>query len=206
MNKQFSKFLIISMAIVIYGCPPGECVSPNRSYLAQHSFEVKNSIFVGDTIWFNSSMDCEQMFNQITSSFEQFCGHTFSFTLGLTHFEGNTSEGNFGPALDRFEFITIQGKIYNDRNIPSPDHFNQVQFEQINNFYKLQFGLVCQEKGNYIFSLRPGGASNAKHCDRASLDNIITNEERGQDMYIAFRHPQEVTDHDLRNIYCFEVR
>lgn len=159
---------------------------------------------IGDTIWIRSELDCTTLQNNFTNTTDNYCDATFSFPLGCIQIL-DIKEKSFEGGIPKFEFISREGRVYNDRSIPSPDINNQAEYNKNNNLYQLEFGMVCNTIGMFYIGIKPGGGITKDHCDRAGLDNIILNEDRGQEIYIAFRHPQEVTESDLRNIFCFEV-
>jgi hypothetical protein len=196
---------VILVAIMVSACPWKECTSADRAYLAEHLISHPETINVGDTIWVTSQMDCEMLENLITNTLDHYCESKFSFPMNVVQFEPDSSNKPGRGAVHDFDFINIHGRVYNARDIPAPDFVNQVEFNLVSKQYKLHFGMVCKIPGIYFIALSPGGAFGKDHCDRAGLDNIILNPERGQEMYIQYRHPHEVTERDLRNRFCFEV-
>ena len=153
-------------------------------------------------------MDCNEMLNRITYTEDIFCGQDFSFTLNVTNIQMDNIDSTWTgtDAVSDFDFVNKKGRVYNDSSIPAPQTINQVQFGYKNNYYRLNFGIVCKKSGWFYVRLGFGGSFGKDHCDRSFLDNIILNEERGQDVYITFRSPHEITERDLRNIFCFEVQ
>jgi len=204
--KVSGTFLVcLTILFLCTGCPWKECTSPDRAYGAEHTIFHKNKIKVGDTIWIESMIDCNKMLNLITNTEDVFCGQDFSFNLGISKLIDSIRPTTIG-SLNDFNFIKESGNIYWDSTIPGKDYFMQVEFEKKSNSYQLKIGLAPKEKGRYLVTTSPGGSFGKDHCDRSSLDNIIVNEDRGHEIYIEYRSPQELTERDLRNIFCFEVQ
>jgi hypothetical protein len=204
MKILFTSLLLCS-ALLFLGCPWKECTSPDRAYAAEYQLAYPETIQVGDTIWVTSQMNCERLENLITNTLDHYCNNTFSFPMRVVQFEPDSSNKPGRGAVHDFDFINIHGRVYNDRSIPAPDFVNQVEFGLVSKEYKLHFGMVCKIPGVFFIALSPGGAFGKDYCDRAGLDNSIQNEERGQDMYIRYRYPHEVTERDLKDLFCFKV-
>lgn len=204
--KTAGAYLVyLSIVLLCTGCHWKECTSPDRAYVAEHLILHPEAINVGDTIWISSEMDCDSLENLYTNTLDQYCSNKFSFPMNVVQFEPDSANKQGSGAVHDFDFVNIHGRVYNARDIPSPDFVNQVEFELVSKIYKLHFGMVCKTKGIFFIALSPGGAFGKDHCDRAGLDNIILNQERGQEMYIRYRKPHEVTERDLIHRYCFEV-
>jgi hypothetical protein len=165
-----------------------------------------NSIYnVGDTIWISSEMDCTNMHNLVTNTVDIFCDAKFSFPLGCVQIL-DRYDRTFEGGVPKFEFIAKKGKAFNDTSIPRPEFNNQVEFTKTGDKYELLLGLICKTEGYFYISIRSGGAFTKEHCDRANLENLITNIDRDLSIFIDFRYPNEVTERDLRNIFSFEVK
>ena len=204
--KSNLQYLLLILILIFWGCPWKECISPDRLYLAQFTFVHNEHLQVGDTIWVNSVMDCNSMGNLLTSTTDSYCNQVFSFPLGVVKFTINDTIKESEGAISAFEFVQIKGTVYNDTNIPSPHIVNQVEFDFQNNKYELLFGVICKYPGSYYLALSNGGAIGNNHCNNAKLTNEILNTDRGQDLFIEFRSPIEVTQRELDHIYCFIVK
>ena len=180
-------------------------MSPERAYIAEHFVIHPDTIRVGDTIWIESWMDCYTMSNLITNNKEVFCNQDFSFPLGISKLLDSLKPASLG-AVDLFTFTSQRGFVFWDSTIPGKEFFMQVKYDKTPLEYVLKIGLVPKTQGLFLMTVRPGGSFNNKHCDRSTLDNLINNENRGQDIYIEYRFPQVLSERDLRNIYCFEVQ
>lgn len=199
------SFVIVGISLIFIGCPK-ECVSPERSYIAEFNIEKKSeTLKVGDTLWISSVMDCNSMFNYVTSSMDQFCEQTFSNTLYLNQMV-DSLQPLTSPAVKEFDYSAIHGRIYNDKNVPSPDRVNQLEFSRVENKYLLQVGLICKTAGTFYISISPGGSFENNQCDRSSLDIHITNSNRSFEIYEAYITPRIMTDYEKKYFYVFEVK
>ena len=80
-------------------------------------------------------------------------------------------------AVFDFDYISIQGKIYNDRSIPRPDGVQQLTYGEIIGKYGLKIGLMPQKKGRYILAIGNGlsnGRKKGKNCEKAAFNISIT--------------------------------
>lgn len=81
-------------------------------------------------------------------------------------------------AVFDFDYISLNGRIYNDRSIPSPDRVQQLTYQESNNEYVLKIGLIPKQKGKYILGLGDGlsnGRKKSNACDKASFSTTINN-------------------------------
>lgn len=200
---KYSIFLL-GCSLVFMGCPR-ECVSPERAYQAIHQILFSDSISVGDTIWLKSEMDCKAMQNYVTSTTDHFCGANFSFTLGMIKYTIVESKYTANGAVDDFKIINIKGRIWNSKDIPSPDAVNQVEFEAQDDKYLLEVGIIPQKQGYFTIGLGNGGSYDGRHCDRATLSNIIEPNFSNMELFIKVNNNRDITGEDLSSFFCFEV-
>lgn len=196
--------LLSILTLVFLGCPK-ECVTPERSYVAEFTIDHQKSYIVGDTIWFYSEMDCTNMYNSFTNTYDKFCGQTFNSTIFLGQMV-DSLRPLAGPGLESFDFVVITGDVYNDSNVPSSDRVNQMRYAQKGNSYIIHFGLVCKNTGSFIVGLPKGGSFGSDHCDRSSLDIKILNENRNLRLYEDYIYPNFDSEYGMRNFYVFEVQ
>jgi hypothetical protein len=204
-----SKFYIhtivaLGCSLVFMGCPK-ECVSPERSYQATHKIVCPDKIHVGDTIWILSEMDCNDMYNYVTSTTDHFCGANFSFTLGIVKYNIVESKYTSNGAVDDFKTINKIGRIWNSKDIPSPHAVNQVEFATQGDKYLLEVGLIPQQHGYFTIGLGNGGSFGRQHCDRSALSNKIEPNFSNMDLFIKVNNNRDFTGEDLSSIFCFEV-
>lgn len=77
-----------------------------------------------------------------------------------------------------FDYVSINGKIYNDRNIPSPDRVQQITYQESNTGYILKVGIIAKQTGTYILGLGDGlsnGRKKSHSCEKASFSTSISN-------------------------------
>ena len=143
----FCIIILLGCSLIFMGCPK-ECVSPDRAYIAHFNITHEDIIKVGDTIWIESMMDCKNMFNYISQSNEEFCNQVFSCNL-FVNYMVDSLKPMTAPAIHMFDYLAEFGRVYNDRSIPQPDRVNQLEFDNLNEMYKLKFGLVCKNSGRF---------------------------------------------------------
>ncbi len=195
---------IFGLSILFMGCPK-ECTSPERAYQAVHQIMSHDSVSIGDTLWLISEMDCNDMYNYVTSQSENFCGSTFSFTLVLQNYQSSDTIFIHKGAVDLFKIVNSKGRIWNSKDIPSPHAVNQVEFETQGDKYLLEVGLIPQQQGYYTIGLGNGGSFGKQHCDRSSLRNTIKDNSSDVELLSQVLNNRDLTNEDISNIFCFEV-
>src|SRR3982751_2966330 len=85
----------------------------------------------------------------------------FGSTLSI----GKLVAGNVIPvdAVFDFDYISLKGRVYNDRNIPSPNGFQQLSYQEISGNYELNVGLIAKQKGIYALGIGDGLSLGRKH-------------------------------------------
>jgi hypothetical protein len=204
-KMEFRLFLICSICFFCWGCPHKECIGTDKLY--QFAIEIihVDQIKVGDTVWVKSEIDCRKMLNLNTSTLDEFCNSIFTGTINQSLVVDSIPQHSTG-ATDKFEIINIQGSVYNNRDIPSPDRVNQLKFESTGDKYTLHFGLICMQEGKFVLGF-PGGISIEKdYCERAKLIFIVKNENKNLWILEELIAPQIVEEHVRNRTYCFEVK
>jgi hypothetical protein len=81
----------------------------------------------------------------------------------------------------------LNGTIYDDRSIPSPDRVQQLTYQEFNGNYDLKIAIIPKVKGNYVFGLGDG-LSNGRHktskCEKASFS--ISFDNTNQHFYLIY--------------------
>jgi hypothetical protein len=202
--RLLATVLILCCVLIFLGCPWKECTSPERAYMAHFNITHPDTIKVGDTIWIESIMDCKNMYNSITGSTDEFCNQMFSNNL-FVNYMVDSLKPMTAPAIHMFDYVATYGRIYNDRSIPQPDRVNQLEFGNQNDLYKLKFGLLCKNSGNYYIVIGNGGSFGKDYCDRSSLSTQITNSNRKIEIYEQYIAPRPMTEVEKERFFVFEV-
>jgi hypothetical protein len=197
--------VLFGCSMIFMGCPK-ECISPERAYQAVHQIMSHDSVSIGDTLWLKSEMDCKAMYNHITSNSDTFCGEKFSFTLGMVKYENPDSNYIATGAVEDFSYVNDQGRIWNSKDIPSPETVNQVEFEMEGDKYVLRVGIIPLKRGYYTIAVGNGGSFEGRHCDRAKLSNKIDPNFSNMDLFIKVNNNRDFTGEDLSSFFCFEVQ
>lgn len=183
MKKIFPIIGLTYVVIINSGCPK-PCIEANLSFNV-HSQIVpdKDSIQIGDTLYLESTFPT----NIIDQRSGQLMDYSNSKGIGstLTVIKLAPSDTTGKDAVFDFSYISIQGKIYNDRTIPRPDGVQQLTYGEINGKYVLKIGLVPYKKGNYVLVIGNGlsnGRRKEKSCEKASFN--ISFEATDQHYYL----------------------
>jgi hypothetical protein len=181
MKTTLSYLLIIAACLTLTGCPTPMCLNPNPSY----SFEVtaeftpeKDSIRVGDTLYLVSEFPSTMIPAGSTQPVDYSRSTGISNILNVNKLEPNRV---IADAVFDFDYINIDGEIYNSRDIPSPNRVQQLRYEEKSGMYRLKVGLIPKAKGIYSLATGFSGLSNGRKsgdkCTKASFPTTVTNED-----------------------------
>ncbi|MEO7044033.1 MAG: hypothetical protein ABI091_01910 [Ferruginibacter sp.] len=179
MKNTLAKLILLSTLVINSGCPK-PCIQSNLSFIVNSQFNPDNdSIHVGDTIYLESSFST-QLIDQSTG---RIIDYSNSKGIGSTLAVSSLPIGDSisKDAVFDFDYISVNGKIYNDRSIPRPDGVQQVSYEETNGDYILKVGLIAKKKGNYILGIGDGlsnGRKNSNNCEKASFNNTLSNTDQ----------------------------
>lgn len=194
------------IAIILSGCPK-PCIEANYSFAVNSQIIPDlDSIKVGDTIFLFSSFP--------TSLKDQRTGQTVDYSnstgIGNTLSVSELPQGDTiaKDAVIDFDYISINGRIYNDRNIPSPDRVQQITYQESNGNYTLKVGLIAKHIGKYILGLGDGlsnGRKKSHSCEKASFGVSIS--DTNQHFYLIKNWKPDIIINDFgkRHGYAFKV-
>ncbi len=175
MKKIFPAIGLISIAMINSGCPK-PCVEANLSFKV-HAWMVpdKDSIQIGDTLYLESVFQTNLMDERTSQVIDYSNSEGIGSTLTVSSLPLNDTIAR-DAAFD-FDYVSIKGKIYNDRSIPRPDGVQQLTYGEIIGKYGLKIGLIPQKKGRYILAIGKGlsnGRKKGKNCEKAAFNISIT--------------------------------
>jgi hypothetical protein len=181
MKSSISYLLIIAACLILTRCPTPMCLNPNPTY----SFEVtaeftpeKDSIRVGDTLYLVSEFPSIMIPVGGDQPVDYSNSTGIGNTLGINKLEPNRV---ISDAVYNFDYISIDGEIYNSRDIPSPDRVQQLRYVEKSGMYRLKVGLIPKAKGIYSLGIGFSGLSNGRKsgdkCTKASFPTSVTNED-----------------------------
>lgn len=179
--KTLSIYLLLGLvALTMTGCPDMGCFNPDPAY----SFEVtarftpeQDSIQVGDTLYlvseFPSTMVPVGGQDAITYTNSTGIGNT----LGIVELT-DTSKSS-ADAVNSFDYFNVKGEIYNAKDIPTPERFQQLVYEEVPGKYLLKVGFIPKKKGLYLMGIGDNALSNGRStgdkCDKASFQTTLSN-------------------------------
>ena len=202
-------FLIICLSLIILinsGCPT-PCVEANFSFAVNSQFSPDlDSIKVGDTIYLTSafSTTLTDLSTNTLVNYNNSSG--ISSDVYINRYDSIDNSSN--DAVFDFNYISIKGRIYNERNIASPDGVQQLTYQEDTGNYELKVGFIAQRKGDYIFNLGNGlsnGLSDNKKCEKAAFDISLTNTDQHFYLLQFWRPNSTVDGYGKEHVYYFKV-
>jgi hypothetical protein len=203
--RKLVMIIILSYAIIInVRCTSKSCVEASYSFAVQSQIVPDyDSISIGDTIYLISSFPAKLKDQNTGAIIDYSNANNLSSTLGV----GELINGNSFPkdAVFNFNYFSIKGRIFNDRNIPSPDGVQQLVYEELNGNYELSVGLIALKKGIYVLGVGDGLGIAQRGCGKASFSMSIVNTLQHVYYYQDWRPGYILTQSDIRHMYCFKV-
>ncbi len=163
-----------------------------------------DSIQLGDTLRFNTTIPINVKYSQANSSdssFYNLSGATNIVTdLHVTTPTGiNMQEG----AVDSFNFILIKGNIKSNPLIPNAA--KTISYLEEGGMYHMSVAMVAKKKGVYCLSIIDIYQAEKK-CDKISVITVMSNPDNHlhylQDIYYG---GGLISSIDLTHSYCFKV-
>lgn len=205
MKKIFIIILLI-VAILNTGCPK-PCIEANFSFNVNTQITPdQDSVHVGDTIYLKSSFS-SSLIDQRTGQLVDYSNSTgIGSNLAISSLPLGDTIGK--DAVFDFEYVNVNGRIYNDRSIPRPDGVQQLKYEAENGNYILKVGLIPKKKSNYILGIGnglSGARTNSRNCEKAAFNISINN--TNQHFYLIGRWVPGITldDYGKKHVYYFKV-
>lgn len=197
---------LIAIVILISGCPK-PCIEANYSFLVNSEIKPDiDSVHVGDTIYLTSSFPTKLT----DQSSGQMIDYSNSTAIGSTLAISNLPTGDTitKDAVFDFDYVSVNGKIYNDRSIPRPDGVQQIVYAETNGNYVLKVGLIPKKVGNYILGLGDGlsnGRKKSRSCEKASFNITLSNTD--QHFYLIKKwYPNvKIGGYGKMRVYYFKV-
>ncbi len=197
---------LLVFALVNSGCPK-PCIEANYSFAINSQVTPDlDSVHIGDTIFLISTFPV----NLTDLRTGVMVDYRNSTDIGSTLAVSKLPEGDTvaADAVFDFNYINVNGRIYNDRSIPRPDGVQQLTYMEMTGNYFLKVGLIPKQTGNYILGLGNGlsnGRHGSKNCEKASFDISINNTD--QHFYLVQEWVPNIVldDYGKRHVYYFKV-
>jgi hypothetical protein len=181
MRSAILYFFIIAAALILTGCPTPVCLNPNPTYsfaVTAHFTPERDSIRVGDTLYLVSEFPSTMIPVGGDQPVDYSNSTGIGNNLGIRKLE--PSRVITGAVFD-FDYISIDGEIYNSRDIPSPERVQQLRYGEKSGMYRLKIGMIPKAKGIYSLAIGFSGLSNGRKsgdkCTKASFPTTVANED-----------------------------
>ncbi|MEO8822886.1 MAG: hypothetical protein ABI366_04865 [Ginsengibacter sp.] len=207
MKKLFSFMPLFILAILISGCPK-PCIEANYTFAVNSQITPDlDSVHIGDTLYLTSSFS-SSLKDKIGGAIVDYSNaNNINSTLGI----GIFVDGNKIPndAVFNFDYFSIKGGVYNDRNVASPDGTQQLIYQELNGKYELKIGLIPKIKGIYGLGVGDGlstGRSGVKGCQKATFSISLNNTNQHFYIYQNIDNGHQITDYEQKHAYYFVVK
>lgn len=207
--KSFFRLtsVLIIVAIINTGCPRKSCIEVTYAFNVQSEIIPNDdSLQIGDTIFVMSTFP-----NMLKDEYSgQLVDYSGALKIGSTLGIGELIAGSNSPkdAVSDFDYFDVEGRIYNDPTIPSPNGVQQLIYQEIDGKYKLKVGLIAKKKGIYVLGAGDGlgtGLKGSNNCKKAKIGMSVSNVDKHKYYYEYWRPGYVLTESDLRRIYCFKI-
>lgn len=202
-RRLFFILLTAFCGVLLTGCP-SPCIQANYSFSYNALiYPEADTLHLGDSLFIQSTFptNIQELQSGKTVDYEN---AIIGSTLGLGELvEGDTIAKG---AWRSFKYQALNGKIYKDNSIPSPEFFMQIEFGELSGYYKLKVILIPQKSGIYVISLGNGlgKAKNKKNCDKATFEASISNTNHHEYHYFNWSNDGAYQE-GLKRSYYFVV-
>lgn len=198
--------LIVLLMIFFSNCRK-RCVEANYNFEIAAYFQPQDeTVNVGDTLWITSESSAI-MKDTNTNQLIDFSGATNLGTalgIGELLFTSDSIRG----AVDAFDYITLAGDFYTDKDA-SPSKVKQVRYWEQNGNYLFKIGLIPKMKGIHSVSLADATNTIRKDetkCERTDIKITYGNENKHLDYLEEIYYKGEpIAAIDSTHVYCFKV-
>lgn len=206
MKNLIVSITLLIVIIVLSGCPK-PCIKSNYSFAVNSQIIPDlDSIKVGDTIFLFSSFPTT-LTDQITGQVINYNNSTgLGSTLGLVELVKGAFPGI--DAVNDFDYISINGMVYNDRSIPSPNKFQQLKYQQIDSNYELKIGIIPKKNGTYYLGLGDGlsnGRNKNKDCEKAGFNITFNRTNQHLNFFSEWVSNTTLSTYEQLHAYFFKV-
>ncbi|MEO7800628.1 MAG: hypothetical protein ABIR81_01440 [Ginsengibacter sp.] len=190
---------MLIILIVNSGCPK-PCIEANYSFAVTAQFTPDlDSVKVGDTIYLISTFPTA--LKDIPSG--NMIKYKNSAEIGSNLFVYKINNSVFPgiDAVDKFDYVSILGLVYNDANAPSPNHVQQLRYQFGQDSFHLKIGLVTKDTGVYELAIVNGlGVTKDKGCEKAAFNITLANTNQHINYFLS-----PISPYELPRVYFFKV-
>lgn len=212
MRKLTFYFFVFAMAflVVLTGCRK-LCVPHQYDFNGGIStiYPDKDSIHIGDTLWFNCSFPINLKFKNFNSADSEIVNFSGASNVGTDiNFHAIPKVDTLTDALDSFVLIPSKGIL--NVNSLVPHGAENITFLEQGGNYEMSFGIVAQKRGTYVITIIDVYRIEKK-CAKASVTIPIISTVN-QHLYFldslyfpGSRYEPAIPNYELTHDYCFKV-
>ena len=198
------------LAIVVSNCGK-RCISESYALTGGIStfFPDRDSISVGDTLWFSTSFPVKLKYAASSSSDSGVVDLSGATNVGTDiHIIAFPKKNLYTGALDSFIIVPLTGTA--GVNPLAADAAETVNLQELQNNFVSVVGLVAQKKGVYCIQIIDIYQA-MKNCTKASVTLPISNLINQHLNYLdsvyfpGSRYEPSISSFDLTHDYCFTV-
>lgn len=206
MKKILAIIGLTYIIIINSGCPK-PCVEATLTFNVNSQIVPdKDSIHIGDTLYLESTFPTNLIEQRSGKLMDYSNSEGIGSTLAVSSLPPNDTIAK--DAVFDFEYISISGKIYNDRSIPRPAGVQQLTYGESSGNYVLKIGLIPYKKGIYILGIGNGlsnGRKKGKSCEKAAFNISITSTNQHFYLLEQWKPNYILNDFGREHGYAFKV-
>lgn len=207
MKKLLTLTLLGAIVFINSGCPKA-CIEANYTFIIHsHIAPDLDSVNVGDTIYLISSFPSILQDQNTSSQIDYSGAKAIGSTLAVGQLRPSDSLAT--DAVFNFTYLSIIGRVYNDRNIASPDGVQQLTYQEINGSYELKIGLIPKISGVYFLGIGNGlsvGRSHSRSCEKASFNITLENTTQHFNLLYDWDPDAQFYSDGKSRVYYFKVK
>lgn len=127
-------------------------------------------------------------------------------TLGLVKLNDGIYPAT--DAVNEFNYFSIAGMIYSDKNIPIANKFQQLKFFETDNYYKLKIGIIPKKIGIYYLGVSDGisnGRTKSRSCEKVSFNITFLNTNQHLNYFSKWNPNGTLGMYEMQRAYFFKV-
>lgn len=199
--------MLLIIGVLMLGC--GKiCHHDHYGFKATAQFYPENdSIAVGDTIWFTSSVPVKNT-DTISNQIINYGGASnFSTDINFNSIEDPLKISEIEGAIDSFSFISMVGSL--KENPFEPKGSLAISYSEGSVYYQNSFAFVALKKGIYAVTV-VDIENSYKRCAKAYVSLTLSNINKHQEFLKITYYPgspfgDTIPEIEQTHTYCFKV-
>jgi hypothetical protein len=198
--------IIFAVVLFVFGFFNGchkPCNLPNYTFSVNDFFSPeKDSVNIGDTLWIRCIISKTQIDVNTQEQVNFYNAENLGFSLVISDISRFDLKRG---AVDSFTYITLHGSIYTDSTSNSTA-VKQLSFEENNDSYLLEVGLIAKESGSYILTIPDNPYVYRKGMAKCGTANfLIVNRNTNKHLYLFENRWGKLSAYDSAHSFCFKV-